>query len=49
MSEIRVMTGPEHYAEARRLLRYAGGDPVVIAEAQVHATLALVMVAADKS
>ncbi|MGW5647544.1 hypothetical protein [Saccharopolyspora sp. NPDC003762] len=33
------MTGPEHYREAERLLRR--GDPDYIAEAQVHATLAL--------
>ena len=43
------MTGPEHYAEAERLLTDAfdevrHGDPaeaVVLAQAQVHATLAL--------
>jgi hypothetical protein len=47
------MTGPEHYREAERLLKKAshytygdGGDPATgaafAAEAQVHATLALV-------
>lgn len=45
------MTGPEHYREAQRLLaeavswdsgeRQMQGDAVVIAAAQVHATLAL--------
>jgi hypothetical protein len=43
------MTGPEHYAEAERLLTDAfnevrEGDPaeaIVLAQAQVHATLAL--------
>jgi hypothetical protein len=45
-----VMTGPEHYAEAGRLLADAGGKAGVVpapllaltvAQAQVHATLAL--------
>lgn len=42
------MTGPEHYREAERLLFEAGklyaGDqrePGLLAEAQIHATLAL--------
>lgn len=42
------MTGPEHYREADRLLSLEGlgagddpRDPVIIAAAQVHATLAL--------
>lgn len=36
------MTGPEHYAEAERLLCSQVGDPVaLLAAAQVHATLAL--------
>lgn len=40
------VTGPEHYAEAERLLELASADcgPVdnaIRAEAQVHATLAL--------
>jgi hypothetical protein len=46
------MTGPEHYLEAAHLLRYSRSitaddlDPaqllaVILAEAQVHATLAL--------
>jgi hypothetical protein len=43
------MTGPEHYREAERLLgetfqNVPNGDPaepVILAEAQVHATLAL--------
>lgn len=37
------MTGQEHYEEAERLIFEAGWDtPVVVATAQVHATLALV-------
>ena len=42
------MTGPEHYREAERLLAIAGmpkyreGAQQLLAEAQVHATLALV-------
>jgi hypothetical protein len=51
------MTGPEHYAEAERLLTDAfdevrHGDPaeaVVLAQAQVHATLALAAATALKS
>ena len=41
------MTGPEHYAEAERLINNAGGVPSsvdvseILAAAQVHATLAL--------
>ncbi|WP_103338760.1 hypothetical protein [Amycolatopsis sp. CA-126428] len=39
------MTGPEHYREAERLIRASSGDYVeagdALAEAQVHATLAL--------
>jgi hypothetical protein len=38
------MTGPEHYAEAERLLRIATDEdhlPETMAAAQVHATLAL--------
>jgi len=33
------MTGPEHYAEAERLLDLA--DEMAVSDAQVHATLAL--------
>lgn len=42
------MTGPEHWLEAERLLALAGAtetdprDPLCVAFAQVHATLALV-------
>jgi hypothetical protein len=40
------MTGPEHYAEAERLVALAGmggapADMQIVAEAQVHATLAV--------
>ena len=36
------MTGPEHYAEAERLLTdYGWDDPLQAAQAQVHATLAV--------
>ncbi|MVO84134.1 hypothetical protein GPA10_04955 [Streptomyces sp. p1417] len=35
------MTGPEHYREAERLLRDQYRTDQSIAEAQVHATLAL--------
>ncbi|MFF9554544.1 hypothetical protein ACF1DY_01750 [Streptomyces albus] len=35
------MTGPEHYREAERLLRDQYRTAQSIAEAQVHATLAL--------
>lgn len=36
------MNGPEHYAEAERLMRNEGWhDPINAAHAQVHATLAL--------
>lgn len=42
------MTGPEHYRQAERFLAMAGdkirgevGEAEVLAEAQVHATLAL--------
>lgn len=39
------MTGPEHYAEAERLLR--GGKTVDLPAAQAHATLALVAATAS--
>lgn len=40
------MTGPEHYREAERIVRHAQGQEieaaaVTLADAQVHATLAL--------
>lgn len=38
------MTGPQHYREAERLLN---GTPEEIAEAQVHATLALAVATAE--
>jgi hypothetical protein len=41
------MTGPEHYRTAEDLLRSPGLDPQGIAEAQVHATLALAAATAD--
>lgn len=46
------MTGPEHYAEAERLLERAQNFDVtdavsVIADAQVHATLAVAAAQAD--
>jgi Spy/CpxP family protein refolding chaperone len=47
------MTGPEHYREGERLLRVAGASEdapqtcaQLLAEAQVHATLALVAASA---
>jgi len=37
------MTGPEHYVEAERLMHDPGwDDAITVAQAQVHATLALV-------
>ena len=39
------MTGPEHYREAERLLDLAP-DQMLVARAQVHATLALAAAAA---
>lgn len=46
MHRVYVMTGPEHYADAERLIRQSRGQDdevaaVTLAEAQVHATLAL--------
>lgn len=52
------MTGPEHYAEAERLIRETGPEHTddalleihahtILAEAQVHATLALAAATAD--
>ena len=49
------MTGAEHYAEAERLLTHPGlastdtgpDDALMIAAAQVHATLALAAATAD--
>jgi len=48
------MTGPEHYQEAERFLKLAGelirgeeGEAETLAEAQVHATLALAAVTAE--
>ncbi len=38
------MNGPEHYAEAERLL---SGDELDLAAAQVHATLALAAATAE--
>lgn len=35
------MTGPEHYQAAERLLKDKHRDDSTVAEAQVHATLAL--------
>ena len=41
------MTGPEHYQTAEDLLRSPGLDCQGIAEAQVHATLALAAAVVD--
>lgn len=51
-----MATGPEHYKEAERLLDFAvrhmldddDTQPVVLAQAQVHATLALAAAQAMK-
>jgi hypothetical protein len=58
------MTGPEHYAEAERLIAIARGGPgsrelygpsqqaqlaLILADAQVHATLALAAATATTS
>nr|WSX48854.1 hypothetical protein OG409_07785 [Streptomyces sp. NBC_00974] len=42
------MTGPEHYREAERLLRDEYRTDRNVAEAQVHATLALAAATADQ-
>ena len=46
------MTGPQHYREAQRLLKQSNeldvtDAPVVVAAAQVHATLALAAATAE--
>lgn len=48
------MNGPQHYKEAERLLAYSTGvdgefAPLIVAQAQVHATLALAAATANES